>query len=565
MKPPRSAAPFLFLLAILFLAASGHAVLQCAENLAGGTTILRLSGQTNAHGESTSHIPAGYTLHEIRCRETTGVLVGPGQSNPVTLMRLSSTTNAHGEEPGQPMGYTIPIAMGDNSITGTINVRVRNTALGQTCANIGASFPYTEVVRLSSLTNAHMEIPGLTNYPIIICAGYDPTGGAGPYVPEDLVQIDPLTHNLPGASPPAIPNPPLSSNNPGTITVPMRDMVFGSAGYDEMTTLQISGICDMADVACQNIVPTGAGYDNVEGEITNFIATGATFIVPGSMRVNKYGSGTAFDTIYTDLTLTQGIPGQFFPTNLEDLPSAVTSYQYNFTPAALNMTPGSTYKFFTISYRAEFDYTLSSPAIVNGIEEVSYRRNNIQTFVFDVTAPTTPPVTGTAGDVYVLKDLVVPNTFRSGTVFAEVTIENRNTALPQSENVTVSVLIRDSKGTKVIGFDPAIIPATLTVPGATTVITIPLQPPCGATTGTVCTFNEGETYAIYATVQPYVDGTPVPFDESETFTANNNGFKTFTSFEPPQAVSIPDFPAWMSMFTLSIVLGWLFFSARKEK
>lgn len=155
-------------------------------------------------------------------------------------------------------------------------------------------------------------------------------------------------------------------------------------------------------------------------------------------------------------------------------------------------------------------------------------------------------------DVYTLKNISFPNVYDSTGIFASITIDNNRpdlTGNTPAENITISM--RDGSGTPVSAWGVR----TFSLPdfssGKRQTMQVDIQP-----AGSVPFLNVGETYTLYATIESF---------SSETETSNNKGYQTFTVLATPQTFSIPDFPAWMSVLTLSVVLGWMFFSARKGR
>lgn len=158
---------------------------------------------------------------------------------------------------------------------------------------------------------------------------------------------------------------------------------------------------------------------------------------------------------------------------------------------------------------------------------------------------------GATLDVYTLKNIVFPNVYGGNDIVADVTIDNNLFLTNPTPSETILITIRDTQGSTLAGWVNKPFPLPDFSGGKIQTTRIDIQP---ANTTTPF-LNEGETYTLYATMEPFA---------SETETSNNSGYQTFIVLASPQTFSIPDFPAWMSVLTLSIVLGWLFFSARKK-
>ncbi len=184
-----------------------------------------------------------------------------------------------------------------------------------------------------------------------------------------------------------------------------------------------------------------------------------------------------------------------------------------------------------------------------------------------ITCPNDCKVT-TPGDVYVLKDISLPQRYKGEQVLVTLTVESKK-AIPNSTQV--EILIKDKDGITLAGY-PFISTVSFSgnLTGGREIITLPptqLEAPASPPN---ITFTAGDTYTLYARMKPYDDptnntGSPpvVTFDESVL--ANNSAFKTFTVPEAPQTFAIPDQPWWMSLVLVIGFLGWMFVSSRKNK
>lgn len=80
------------------------------------------------------------------------------------VMGLSSFSDAHGQNAtGSPVQYDYVLCCDFSGTT---------TCSSQPHPVYGGSIPKNKIVGLSTLSNAHAEVPGLDNYPIDICYGY---------------------------------------------------------------------------------------------------------------------------------------------------------------------------------------------------------------------------------------------------------------------------------------------------------------------------------------------------------------------------------------------------------
>ena len=124
---------------------------SCPDN----QTILRLSSETNAHGEvwnGTGNYPVKICYDEIFDGQ-----IGSGDrtcSGTNKIIGLSAETNAHGEIPSLS-NYATEVCYGDLECSSTTS----------SCESLGAG--YKLIVSLSSDTNAHLS--NSSNYPVKIC------------------------------------------------------------------------------------------------------------------------------------------------------------------------------------------------------------------------------------------------------------------------------------------------------------------------------------------------------------------------------------------------------------
>ncbi|QQR92546.1 MAG: hypothetical protein IPJ89_05370 [Candidatus Iainarchaeum archaeon] len=180
-----------------------------------------------------------------------------------------------------------------------------------------------------------------------------------------------------------------------------------------------------------------------------------------------------------------------------------------------------------------------------------------------VTCPNDCKVS-TPGDVYVLKDISLPQRYKGEQVDVVLTIESKK-ATPNSTQVEINV--KDKDGKTLPGFpDIRTIGFSGTLTNGVEAIALPPVVLESAATPANITFKAGETYTLYARVKPYDDPSnnapSVTFDESVL--ANNSAFKTFTVPEAPQTFSVPDQPWWMSIIVVAGLLGWMFIAGRKN-
>lgn len=255
-------------------------------------------------------------------------------------------------------------------------------------------------------------------------------------------------------------------------------------------------------------------------------------------------------------------------------------------------TPVGSYRVLSATFPATAvingnNYSEGIPSLPSNIFPTGMA-NNFQSITFTVlpagTTPTTcnnnnicepalgeDPITcpndckvSTPGDVYVLKDIVLPQRYKGEQVDVILSIESKK-AIPTTTQVEVNV--KDKDGRTLPGFpDIRTIGFSGTLSGGVEIATLaPIVLEAAANPANI-TFKAGETYTLYARVRPYDDPTnnspSVTFDESVL--ANNSAFKTFTVPEAPQTFAVPDQPWWMGLFLVMGFLAWMFASTRKQ-
>lgn len=559
-----------FVFILFFIATtlpSVSAKLVCGDNLPGGTTIIQLSDETNAHGESPN--PVGFYTQsnggvEIRCLEDsgTGVTINTGSTNGINLLRLSNATNAHAQQPNYSLVVyptLLQIGHSGGAVTGGILV---NTLLAPAANCDTLDTPtanFTEVVRLSSETNAHLQSPSYvgTKYEVIICAAYDSTGGSpSSFTDKDILGtvIDPTGTTLDDSSPyveegQAITISTVINNLPNQLNYPLSD-------YQNIGTGWIVAICD------RDAIPTtGKACD----ELDTFADAYIDFFTPGTTIL---GVTPQFENFGSNDPFMAAAPSSGFITASSTITRPYTIDTLDGTPAGDVLEEGN-YRVFAMAIPANYIWTADSTLHqeIPGYWNLP-NQPNFDYIDFEITpagsGPPGPGPAGSGGDVFVLRDIdYAPNPPIEGTQFdALITVQNKRYDLTQTG--TMNVIIRDGQGNEIPGFDADI---TLTFPDPSpstiTETTYPLTIEFDSTAPGA--FIPGQTYTLYATIQPFDDTTPPIDEDDETVKGNNSTFKTFTLLRPQETISVPDAPPWMSVFMALIVLGWLFASSRKEE
>ncbi len=567
MKSYRSVFLVLIWIILLFLAPGTLAKLVCGDNLSGGTSILQLSSTSNAHGEEGGE--PNYTQAiggiEIRCKEDAGVTINTGLSNPVNLIRISSNTNAHAQQTGYagtPYPTNVQIGHSGGSGAGKILVGVAGIPFTPaTCADMStATAIYTEVVRISDESNAHLQSPSFTGtkYPVIICAAYDDTGGGGPggFTDKDIIgaSFNPTGTTLASAIPyieegQSITLPTFIDNLPKKLNYP-------DSNYSNIGTGWVAAICN------RDIDPTGTGIrcdeiNTIQKLYVDFFTPGNTIIGP-SIMVENYATNDSKLNGYTnqgpidaDATITKNYP----------IDTA------NGTSLGDALNPGH-YRFLLMELPGNYTWVPDSSTHVELPEFlVSPYAPNFAYLDFEITTDGPPDGetgAGNGGDIYVIKNIDFPNIYRNGTdtILANVTIQDLRTDLTTNNppGTPLKIIIRDSKGATVGAFTPASYEiGNYSASGDTYTVPVEIDPVVSPY------LTIGETYTLYAKVEPYVENPVVDLDDSESVIGNNSAFKTFTVLNPPQTVNVPDAPWWMSLVVACVVMGWLFLSTRNEK
>ncbi len=212
----------------------------------------------------------------IGCGDTTaGVSV---QTDPlgITILQLSTVTNAHAEIPGGS-NYTQLIKVKLDIGTGTLTV---NTDTSPTCANLnGGAFVYVPFVHLNSATNAHVQSPDYAGpfYGTTVCLGYDASGTPAPA--SNIIQV-----SLSGNS--------LSIPQGGTTSIQTTttNLVSGNLSYTQISSLHAIAICNSALPACQAI----DDYQDFSNALATFVAaTSSTYsgpLVKESVQLSVYNN-----------------------------------------------------------------------------------------------------------------------------------------------------------------------------------------------------------------------------------------------------------------------------------
>lgn len=548
-------------LGVIILGGNATAVLQCSDLIAspafGGTEIVRLSTSDNAHGSMPASL--GGTVPypvSIRCKESGGASVTVAASGTNEVLHLSSIDNAHAEFYSQA-NYTTKIIL--NATPGGILTQIAGPGMPQLTCNGYDNLPsidYVEVVRLSSLTNAHLESPfsetsgPLTaDYEYTLCAAYTATAvsigdviSAG-FTGGEVSSIDSTT--------------PIVAT--GTVNKTLSDPTATNT-----RTLLIYTICDATDPLSK----CAQSYNQTTYLNELYADSPASPSIFLNRQGHHYGLLSDPYTLFPVpiatadiLNLNAGnLEGQTTPN------MASTTYTIDPSPAGLNLIPGNTYRIHMVALPGEFNH----PVLGNnqfeepGGASANYV-NNFDYFDFTVTGGTGPgPTNGSGGDVFILKNIdYAPNPPIEGKQFdALITIQNKRTDL--TTNGTLNVIIRDGDGKEIPGFNPATTPVSFPLPASGTNAEITQPVTIEFDSDSIGAFAPGQTYTLYATITPFDDTTPPINEDDETVTGNNSAFKTFTVLEPQTTLNVPDAPPWMSVFMALIVLGWLFVSSRKE-
>src|SRR4030043_1591328 len=148
----------IFLCSGIFAVTSGTCAIisrgGCGNNATTGYIVMGLSSATNAHGEN--YTTTGIYPYVLCCDFGNGVQPNECIDNPNPIIKLSSSTNAHAEIPSGTT-YSTKVCYEDLQCIGTTSDCGSGNAI-----NYPLGF-----VSLSSVTNAH--IGGINDYPTKIC------------------------------------------------------------------------------------------------------------------------------------------------------------------------------------------------------------------------------------------------------------------------------------------------------------------------------------------------------------------------------------------------------------
>lgn len=532
----------LIALLALCMATGASAKIVCSDTpISGGIVVLKLSALTNAHAELYNQ--TNYTT-QIWCNEDSGVALNNGSANPVTLMNLSAPTNAHAEVVSATPVYTTPVLVGHNG-TGVLDAQF--ATFPSTCASLGPE--YATVAHLSSLTNAHAEGPNGTNYNVQICLGYFPGGSPA----EPIVDI--VSNQTTGGFLPSI-----YENQ--TMGVQFRiQKTAVDPGIANTRDVVIGSICDLTKTECQNASDYTSFYLGMLNDGTSPLWNGTVFT---HRMANAYGIYSTYAPTLIPVNLTTVT--LVTPTNLEAI-GGNDDYTYTIDPTAMGLAPGN-YRLNMLALNGQYDYTVTPTN--NKAETPGFvQLNNFFSADFEIKAGSTSGggAGGNGGDVFILKSIDYdPNPPIEGADFgAKIVVQNQNTGLTTSGKM--DIIIRDGDGNPVLGVTS---PTCLQCFAAgqdldfSSASEITIDVPIELAAIPNANLVPGQTYTLYANVLPYVDGTPTPTNDSETVVGNNAAFKTFAILNPQETVNVPDAPWWMSLVMVSVVLGWLFVSSRKE-
>ncbi|MEK6970875.1 MAG: hypothetical protein AABW68_04270 [archaeon] len=547
MKRDHSAVIILLISSIVFLGGNAWGILECSDTIAsptfGGIEILRLSASDNAHAEFPSSLGATNYPLAIRCRESGGTALTVSNGSTNTFIRLSSQTNAHAEVPGQT-AYSQALSL--SSVTGSISFQIAGAGFPQnTCDAYDGALNYTEIVRLSSTTNAHAESPysgtPTKEYAYSICGAFSASGS--PSYP-DIIDL-----SLSGL------NSTITTTSTMTAVLTTQKL-SGDPAYTDTRTLLVASLCDLANTDC-----SGATDAFLYAQELYEDPPASPIIFLNRVGVH-YGNSTSPYSAWPYPVDNGDILTPFAQKLESQTVPGIGVYSYPIDATALGLIDGHQYRFQAFALPAQFNHTLG----VNQDEALADSFNNYQQFDFtiDDAGGPGPTTNGAGGDIFILKNIdYSPNPPIEGKQFnALITVQNKRYDLTPTG--VLNVIIRDGQGNEISGFDPATYPITFPTPASgttaewTETVTIEFD------SGDPGAFVPGQTYTLYASVTPF-DDTTIPIDEDdETVTGNNSAFKTFTVLEPQGTINVPDAPPWMSVVMALVVLGWLFASARKE-
>ena len=169
---------------------------------------------------------------------------------------------------------------------------------------------------------------------------------------------------------------------------------------------------------------------------------------------------------------------------------------------------------------------------------------------------------GSVADVFVIRDINVPEFYSGQDITANITIVNKKFGVAGYPNpliATLTVGIRDSQGNPVAAFDPDSPPTfnvTLNQNNPNTYYSVTIEEVVAPV------FARGKTYTIYMKIDPYIDSDT---SKNEKVTANNYGVRTFAVLENQNPVTVPDNPWWMGLVFVGSILGWMYISSAQTR
>ncbi|MFH0970022.1 MAG: hypothetical protein V1776_01020 [Candidatus Diapherotrites archaeon] len=541
----------LLLLVILPGLVSAKIVCKTSDSISDGIVVVKLSAPTNAHAETYNYSGGIYPI-KIRCKEDTGVSLDNGIAGSVTLMQLSTITNAHAQTNGSGGTYTINVNVGESEGG---NLEVQTVTAPLNCSNLGTE--WDDVVHLSGTTNAHLEAPEQSNYSIYLCLRYD-SGGVPVEPTENIVSVK-------------IPNKTgiltsINDNEELSIPINLKKEAINSLNINTREII-IASVCNLDISSCQTAT-------DFQKYLVGIINDGTSPTWSGTVFTNRKGTAYGIYTLISPLTnipinlndiiRIESSPG-VYAANIEAL-GGIYNYFYIVNPTTMSLSPGN-YRFHAVGLWGEYDY---SGGTSNKAETQAYANSdNFDYFDFEIkdsSGPGPGGPDGTGGDIFSIKDIsFVPNPpIEGGNIVANITILNKQTDITATNATILNVVIRDGDGNPIPGTpNDYFTQQQITFDSVFPEKTIPIQI---STAGIADAFAPGETFTLYASIDPYVESPPVgEKDDSETITGNNSAFRTFTVVNPQRAISVPDAPWWMALVVVGIVLGWMFVSTRSTK
>lgn len=261
-------------------------VSQASCTGSGGTTLLRMSGSTNAHAELPSQSNTNYDANVVCC--TSPSAIGNSCSgNFKTFTRLSSLTNAHAQETTASVAYPNNVCLSDTSAGDTITVGYQNT----NCT--GYDTTLFSMVPGTGYTDTNETVGNTTAYTRKVCATITPqsitfdldTEAAGSNGESNAPYSVPLGTLTSGA---------VTVSNSGAVRMIVAEGDTNAAGGMIVTVRNANGANGLASTSVPaDKIPSATGPTTMTAGSANYGLCVATAGLTGFTRATTYNTTCA--------------------------------------------------------------------------------------------------------------------------------------------------------------------------------------------------------------------------------------------------------------------------------